>query len=113
MDATFNFTVRVADSGSPQQVATRALSILIRTDALTITITSLSGGQVGVAYSQFVSATNGQQPLLLEHLDGRFARGPHPSTATPAKSAASPRRRATFPFTVQVTDDLGDTATAN
>ncbi|MEE9234281.1 MAG: Ig domain-containing protein, partial [Candidatus Acidoferrales bacterium] len=63
-EGTFNFTVQVADSGSPQQVATRALSILIRTDALTITTTALPNGQVGVAYSQFVSATNGQPPFF-------------------------------------------------
>ncbi len=112
VDATFNFTVRVADSGSPQQVATRTLSILIRTDALTITITSLPGGQVGVAYSQFVSATNGQQPLSWSISMGALPAGLTIDSNT-GEIGGLPTTAGTFPFTVQVTDDLGDTATAN
>ena len=111
VDASFNFTVQVADSGSPQQVATRALSILIRTDAVTITTTSLPGGQVGVAYSQFVSATNGQPPFFwsisaLALPDGLSI---DPNTG---EIGGLPTTAGTFPFTVQVMDDLGDTATA-
>ena len=112
VDASFNFTVQVADSGSPQQVATRALSILIRTDAVTITTTSLPGGQVGVAYSQFVSATNGQQPFFwsisaLALPDGLSI---DPNTG---EIGGLPTTEGTFNFTVQVTDDLNDTATAD
>jgi hypothetical protein len=110
-EGTFNFTVRVADSGSPQQVATRALSILIRTDAVTITTTSLPGGQVGVAYSQFVSATNGQPPFFWS-----ISVGPLPAGLTIDSNTGEigglPTTVGTSPFTVRVTDDLGDTATA-
>ena len=111
VDASFSFTVQVADSGSPQQVATRALSILIRTDAVTITTTSLPGGQVGVAYSQFVSATNGQPPFSWS-----ISVGPLPAGLTIDSNTGEvgglPTTAGTFPFTVQVTDDLADTATA-
>ncbi len=111
VDASFNFTVQVADSGSPQQVATRALGILIRTDAVTITTTSLPGGQVGVAYSQFVSATNGQLPFFWS-----ISVGPLPAgltiDSTTGEIGGLPTTQGTFNFTVQVTDDLGDTATA-
>ena len=112
VDASFSFTVQVADSGSPQQVATRALSILIRTDAVTITTTSLPGGQVGVAYSQFVSATNGQPPFSWS-----ISVGPLPAGLTIDSNTGEigglPTTAGTFPFTVQVMDDLGDTATAD
>ncbi len=111
VDASFNFTVQVADSGSPQQVATRALSILIRTDAVTITTTALLGGQVGVPYSQFVSATNGQLPFFWS-----ISVGPLPAGLTIDSNTGEigglPTTAGTFPFTVQVTDDLNDTATA-
>ncbi|MEE8200033.1 MAG: putative Ig domain-containing protein [Candidatus Acidoferrales bacterium] len=110
-EGTFNFTVQVADSGSPQQVATRALSILIRTDALTITTTSLLGGQVGVAYSQFVSATNGQQPFSWSISAPALPTGLSIDTNT-GEIGGPPTTANTFNFTVQVTDDLGDTATA-
>ena len=111
VDASFNFTVQVADSGSPQQVATRALSILIRTDAVTITTTSLPGGQVGVAYSQFVSATNGQLPFFWSISAPALPTGLSIDTNT-GEIGGLPTTAGTFPFTVRVTDDLGDTATA-
>jgi hypothetical protein len=112
VDASFNFTVQVADSASPQQVATRALSILIRTDAVTITTTSLPDGQVGVAYSQFVSATNGQLPFFWS-----ISVGPLPAGLTIDSNTGEigglPTTTGTFPFTVRVTDDLNDSATAD
>ncbi len=111
VDASFNFTVQVADSSSPQQVATRALSILIRTDAVTITTTSLPGGQVGVAYSQFVSATNGQPPFSWSISAPALPTGLSIDTNT-GEIGGLPTTAGTFPFTVQVVDDLGDTATA-
>ena len=111
VEGTFNFTVQVADSSSPQQVATRALSILIRTDAVTITTTVLPGGQVGVPYSQFVSATNGQLPFFWS-----ISVGPLPAGLTIDSNTGEigglPTTADTFPFTVQVMDDLNDTATA-
>ncbi len=112
VEGTFNFTVQVADSGSPQQVATRALSILIRTDAVTITTTSLLDGEVGVAYSQFVSATNGQQPFSWSISAPALPTGLSIDTNT-GEIGGLPTTQGTFNFTVQVTDDLGDTATAD
>ncbi len=111
VDASFNFTVQVTDSSSPQQVATRALSILIRTDAVTITTTSLLGGEVGVPYSQFVLTTNGQLPFFWS-----ISVGPLPAGLTIDSNTGEigglPTTQGPFNFTVQVTDDLNDTATA-
>ncbi len=112
VEGTFNFTVQVADSASPQQVATRALSILIRTDAVTITTTSLPGGQVGVAYSQFVSATNGQPPFSWSISAPALPTGLSIDPNT-GEIGGLPTTQGTFNFTVQVTDDLLDTATAD
>ncbi len=111
VDATFNFTVQVADSGSPQQVATRVLSILIRIDAVTITTTSLPDGRVGVPYSQFVSATNGQQPFSWSISAGALPTGLSIDPNT-GEVGGLPTTQGTFNFTVQVTDELNDTATA-
>ena len=111
VDTTFNFTVQVADSGSPQQVATSALSIRIRTDVLSISTTSLPNGQVGVAYSQFVLATNGKQPFSWGISVGALPSGLNIDTNT-GEIGGLPTTQGTINFTVQVTDDLNDTATA-
>ncbi len=109
VDASFSFTVQVADSGSPQQVATRALSILV--SGLRITITSLPSGQVGVAYSQFVSATNGQPPFFWSISAPALPAGLTIDSNT-GEIGGLPTTAGTFPFTVRVADDLNDTATA-
>ncbi len=110
VEGTFNFTVQVTDSASPQQVATRALSILV--SGLRITTPSLPDGRVGVAYSQFLSATNGQPPFFWS-----ISVGPLPAGLTIDSNTGEigglPTTQGTFNFTVQVTDDLGDTATAD
>jgi hypothetical protein len=111
VDASFNFTVQVADSGSPQQVATRALSILIRTDAVTITTTSLPNGQVGVPYSQAVSIINGTPLFLWSISAGALPTGLSIDSNT-GEIGGLPTTQGTFNFTVRVADDLNDTATA-
>ncbi|MEE9295040.1 MAG: putative Ig domain-containing protein, partial [Phycisphaerae bacterium] len=110
---TFDFTVEVADSSSPQQVATRALSILIRTDALTITTASLPDGTVGVSYNETLSATGGTGSF-----NWSLAASSNPLPNGLALSSGGvisgpPTTAGTFLFTVQVTDDLSDTATAD
>ncbi len=110
VEGTFNFTVQVTDSSSPQQVATRALSILV--SGLRITTTALPNGQVGVAYSHFVSATNGQQPFSWSISAPALPTGLSIDTNT-GEIGGLPMTAGTFPFTVRVTDDLGDTATAD
>ena len=112
VEGTFNFTVQVADSGSPQQVATRALSILIRTDAVTITTTSLPNGRVGVAYSQAVSIINGT-PLFLWSISAGVLPDGLSIDGNTGEIGGLPTTQGPSSFTVQVTDDLGDTATAD
>src|SRR3984957_11706939 len=59
---TFSFTVTVTDSENPAATATQTLSILVHPAALTVTTTSLTGGQVGSAYDQTLAATGGVTP---------------------------------------------------
>jgi hypothetical protein len=56
---TANFTVQVADSGSPALTATAALSISIAPPPLSITTTTLVNGAVNESYSASVAATGG------------------------------------------------------
>lgn len=56
---TANFTVQVADSGSPALTAQAALSITIAPPPLSITTTTLANGAVNESYSATVAATGG------------------------------------------------------
>ena len=72
---TANFTARVADSQSPADSATKALSIRIYND-LNITTTSLPAGTVGAAYSQTLAVTGGLSPYTWSPLQRVAPRGP-------------------------------------
>jgi hypothetical protein len=60
--SNLSLTFRVTDSSTPPQTATAALTLTIGTAALSITTTSLPNAQLGVVYSQAVSATGGTGP---------------------------------------------------
>ena len=59
-------TFGVTDSGSPAQTATMAVIVTITQPTLTIATTSLPNGQVGVPYSQKLTATGGVAPFKWE-----------------------------------------------
>src|SRR5262249_17044303 len=54
---TSNFTVQVSDANAAS--ATKPLSIAVASGPLSVTTTSLPGGQVGAAYSQALQASGG------------------------------------------------------
>ena len=110
---TFSVTLQATDSA--QAIATKAYSVTVAAATVPLSITTqapLAGGVVGVAYTQAFSATGGTAPYTWSVLAGA---GFLPTgltlsaagslTGTPALFAGD------FPFTVQVADAAGRTAT--
>ena len=56
------FTVQLADAGTLQQVATRALTLNINSSSLSISTSSLPDGVVGATYNAQLAATGGTPP---------------------------------------------------
>lgn len=107
--STSNFTVRVADAGG--QIDDQALSITINLPpAPSITTTSLSGGTVGVIYSQQVQAIGGIGSLTWSLSAGTL---PPTLTINPSSGVISgtPSTPGTFNFTIQATDTFPQSTT--
>lgn len=100
---TYNFTVQVVDSASPQQSAQKALSIVIDPGPLTITTTGLPNGTVNVAYSVFLQATGGNAPFTWS-LAGGVLPGGLTLNPTTGEISGTPTTAETQNFTVQVVD---------
>ena len=110
---TFPFTVRVADTFG--QNDTQALSILVRTDnPPQIVPPSLPSGTVGVPYGPTtLQATGGMGTLTWSISVGSLPPGLTglPSTGPSVTISGTPTSQGTFPFTVRVTDSLGQSDT--
>lgn len=101
---TSTFTVQVSDASSPQQLATRQLSIAIAGvgSTLAITTTSLPNASVGQPYAATLTATGGTTPYSFSVSAGNL-----PAGLTLAASGAisgTPSQAGTLAFTVQCTD---------
>src|SRR5208283_4784413 len=88
--------------------ATQALSITINA-ALTITTTSLPGGEAGVGYSQTLAASGGTTPYTWSVSAGTLPAGLSLSSA--GVISGTPTTAGTSSFTVQVADSAGGKAT--
>ncbi len=110
---TYNFTVQVMDSSTPQQTATANLSLTVNAQ-LTITTTTLSNGVVGTAYSQTMAAAGGIKPYTWSISVGSLPAGLSLNTSTGAITG-TPTTAGTVNFTAKVTDSESPTqsATAN
>jgi hypothetical protein len=113
---TFNFTVTVRDSSSPQQTASKALSITVTasTPTLSITTTALvpSTATVGTGYAaqQAVTATGGQTPYTWSASGLPSGMGINASTGA---VFGTPTVAGAFTFTVTVQDSGSPQQTAS
>ena len=102
---TFDFTVRVADSRTPQQTAQKAFSLLISppTSPLSITTGSpLPSGTIGTTYSQAISASGGTTPYRWSLSSGSLPGGLNLSSG--GVLSGTPTVTGTFNFTIRITD---------
>jgi hypothetical protein len=101
---TATFTVRVTDSRSPAQTASKALTITIDPAPvlLTITTTSLPAGTVGTPYLQSLAAAGGTTPYSWSVLSGTLPAGL--SLSSIGTLAGTPTGSANFTFEIRVAD---------
>ena len=105
-----SFTVQVTDSSAIPQAATRPLSILVNPAPLAITTGALAGGQVGVAYSDTMSAAGGAMPYAWQVIGGALPAGLALDASTGVVSGV-PTAYETANFTVEVSDSQSTPAT--
>ncbi|MCX5999364.1 MAG: Ig domain-containing protein, partial [Chloroflexi bacterium] len=106
---TWDFTLQLVDGAGV--TATASLSITI-SPAPAILTTWLSDGNVNAAYSETLDAAGGTMPYTWSTTPGNLPAGLSLDSATGA-IAGTPTAAGTYHFTVQVTDNVGGTATAN
>ncbi|GAC1702498.1 MAG: hypothetical protein NVS9B4_08040 [Candidatus Acidiferrum sp.] len=107
--ATSNFTVQAADSSTPQQLATKALSIVVDPAPLAITTTTLPSATIGVAYNASVQSSGGTPPVTWAVTVGVLPTGLALNSSTGAITG-TPTALGTSTFTVQATDSATPTA---
>jgi hypothetical protein len=99
-------TFRVRDSGSPQDSATKQLSITINLPAApTITTTSLPAGTFNAAYDQTVSVTGGIGSLVWGVTSGALPPGLD-LNASNGNISGTPTSTGSFSFRLRVTDSI-------
>ncbi len=105
-NGTTPLTIRVQDSGAPQQSEQKAVSITIDPSAPpNITTTSLSSGTFNVGYNQPVSVTGGFGTLVWGVTSGALPPGLNLNTSNGTISGI-PTSTGSFTFTLHVTDSI-------
>jgi len=102
-NGTYTFTIRVIDDNSDSD--TQPLTIVVSTTPppLTINTTSLPGGTVGQAYSQFISVTGGTTPYSFSITSGSLPPGLSLNTTT-GRISGTPTTAGNSSFTLRVSD---------
>jgi hypothetical protein len=107
---TFPFVVQVADTGTPQHIASRQFSITVA-PPVAITTPALPNAAPGAQYTQVVTATGGIPPYTWTST-GTLPPGLTLSSTTGVISGI-PTTAGTYTFSVMVSDSLGVFATAS
>jgi len=114
VSGTFNVTVTVTDSSSPQKTASKVLSLTVNTPTLSITTTAFNPATatVGTGYSaqQAVAATGGQTPYSWSASGLPSGMSINSSSGAPF---GTPTVSGTFNVTVTVTDSSSPQKTAS
>lgn len=104
---TFSFMVQVRDSASHS--GTKNFSLTIGAAALSIAAANLGKAEVGLTYSQTVTASGGKPPYTWTIAGGALPNGLSLAAATGVLSGV-PVQSGPFSFTIRVRDSAGTTA---
>ena len=107
---TFPFVLEVADTGTPQHIASRQFSITVA-PPVAITTPALPNAAPGAQYTQVITATGGIPPYTWTST-GTLPPGLTLSSTTGVISGI-PTTAGTYTFSVMVSDSLGVFATAS
>jgi Putative Ig domain/Fibronectin type III domain len=106
---TFNLVVRVTDTGGNS--ATKALTLIVRSAApLTITLSQLPRGSVGIPYSQNIGASGGQTPYTWSIQSGNLPDGLILNQS--GIISGTPERAVTTSFVLRLTDAVNASVTS-
>ena len=105
VNGVFNFTVQATDS--TPNTGTRAYTLDVGSNVLTVNPSSLPAGTQGTAYSQTVSATGGTGPYTFSISSGALPTGLTLNTSTGAITG-TPTGTGVSNFTVAAADSVGN-----
>lgn len=108
---SFLIGVQAKDSAASPQTATTSLSLTVMPPALQVSTTSVPGATTNVGYSTSLSASGGTQPYTWWVSAGQLPSGIGLSSSGVVSGTATVS--GTFPFTAEVRDNSGSTATAS
>ncbi len=109
---TSSHTVTVSLAGCGSAVATYSAPASCTVCSLSLTTSALASGQVGTAYSQTLTTTNGTAPLAFTVSAGSLPTGLVLNTSTGVISGTPTAPAGTASFTVKVTDSKNCSAVA-
>ncbi len=110
---TYSFNVKVTDSQTPTAAfQTKGFSIVINPLPV-VTSTTLANGTIGLPYSAPLTNTGGLAPFTWVVVSPGTGTLPPGLTLSGTNISGTPTTAGVFPFTIQVTDADGNTASAN
>jgi hypothetical protein len=111
VSGNFSFTITATDSstGTGPYAGSASYTLTVAAGPPTITTASVSGGQVGVAYSQTITASGGAGGYSFAVTSGSLPGGL--SLSSGGLISGTPTAGGSYTFTVTVTDSSSNTAT--